>query len=347
MRKHNTIGVDLAKNVIQVCVVSVSNKELLNKELTRKKFTEFLVKQKPALVAFEACATAHYWARVALRHGHQIIIIPAKAIVPFRQGHKTDSNDALAVAEAANRPNIKVAPCKGIEQQGMQSVQRSRELLVQERTALSNHLRGLLLEFGVVIPRGFAALTQRIPDILEDGENELPDIYRPTLARLYERFCRLREDIHFLDKQIACLVKQNEPCRHLTEMEGVGPISAILLFATLGTGEAFKNGREFSAYIGLTPKQYSSGGKTNIIGISRHVANRRLRAVLIQGARAYVHKMKEPQSPKDKWLWSLIQRAGYGRAAVALANKNVRTAWALLTRGTVYDKQYGNELQPA
>jgi transposase len=347
MRKHNTIGVDLAKNVIQVCVVSVSNKELLNKELTRKKFTELLVKQKPALVSFEACATAHYWARVALRHGHQIKIIPAQAIVPFRQGHKTDSNDALAVAEAANRPNIKVAPCKGIEQQGMQSVQRSRELLVQERTALSNHLRGLLLEFGVVIPRGFAALTQRIPDILEDGENELPDIYRPTLARLYERFCRLREDIQFLDKQIACLVKQNEPCRHLTEMEGVGPISAILLFATLGTGEAFKNGREFSAYIGLTPKQYSSGGKTNIIGISRHVANRRLRAVLIQGARAYVHKMKEPQSPKDKWLWSLIQRAGYGRAAVALANKNVRTAWALLTRGTVYDKQYGNELQPA
>jgi len=347
MRKHNTIGVDLAKNVIQVCVVSVSNKELLNKELTRKKFTELLVKQKPALVSFEACATAHYWARVALRHGHQIKIIPAQAIVPFRQGHKTDSNDALAVAEAANRPNIKVAPCKGIEQQGMQSVQRSRELLVQERTALSNHLRGLLLEFGVVIPRGFAALTQRIPDILEDGENELPDIYRPTLARLYERFCRLREDIHFLDKQIACLVKQNEPCRHLTEMEGVGPISAILLFATLGTGEAFKNGREFSAYIGLTPKQYSSGGKTNIIGISRHVANRRLRAVLIQGARAYVHKMKEPQSPKDQWLWSLIQRAGYGRAAVALANKNVRTAWALLTRGTVYDKQYGNELQPA
>lgn len=345
MKKHNTIGVDLAKNVIQVCVVSVTNKELLNKELTRKKFAEFLVKQKPSLVAFEACATAHYWARVAQRQGHQIKIIPAQAIVPFRQGHKTDRNDALAVAEAANRPNIKVAPCKGIEQQGMQSIQRSRELLIHERTALSNHLRGLLLEFGVVIPRGFTSLTQRIPDILEDGENELPDIYRPTLARLYERFCRLREDIQFLDKEIACLVKQNESCNRLTEMEGVGPISSILLFATLGTGEAFKNGREFSAYIGLTPKQYSSGGKTNIVGISRHVANRRLRAVLIQGARAYVHKMKEPKTPKDRWLWSLIQRAGYGRAAVALANKNVRTAWALLTQGTAYNKFYGNELR--
>src|SRR5210317_1332838 len=347
MSYSTTVGVDLAKNVIQVSVVSGRGKELCNRSLTRKKFAEFLCKQKPSLVAFESCATSHYWARAAQRHGHEARIIPAKAVAPFRQGHKTDSNDALAVAEAARRPSIKEAPMKTVEQQGLQAIHRSRQLLVQERTALSNHLRGLLLEFGVVIPRGFASLTQHIPDILEDGENALPDIYRPTLARLYERFCRLREDIQFLDKQIACLVKQNEPCRHLTEMEGVGPISAILLFATLGTGEAFKNGREFSAYIGLTPKQYSSGGKTNIIGISRHVANRRLRAVLIQGARAYVHKMKEPQSPKDKWLWSLIHRAGYGRAAVTLANKNVRTAWALLTRGTVYDKQYGNELQPA
>lgn len=347
MKQYNTIGVDLAKNVIQVCVVSPGNKELQNKELTRKKFSEFLVKQKPALVAFEACATAHYWARVALRQGHEIKIIPAKAIVPFRQGHKTDSNDALAVAEAAKRPNIKVAPHKGITQQGMQSIQRSREHLVQERTALSNHLRGLLMEFGLVMPRGFAALSQRIPDILEDGENELADIYRPTLARLYERFCLLRDDLKFLDKEIACLVKHNETCCRLTALEGVGPISSILLFSSLGTGEAFKNGREFSAYIGLTPKQYSSGGKVNIIGISKHVANRRLRAVLIQGARAYVHKMKEPKTPKDQWLWSLIQRAGYGRAAVALANKNVRTAWALLTQGTDYNKAQGGELQPA
>lgn len=347
MSNFNTIGVDLAKNVIQVCVVSPSNKELQNKALTRKKFAEFLVKQKPALVAFEACATAHYWARIALEHGHEIKIIPAKAIVAFRQGHKTDSNDALAVAEAAKRPNIKVAPRKGVEQQGMQSIQRSRELLVQERTALSNHLRGLLMEFGLVIPQGFAALTRRIPEILEDGENELSDMYRPTLALMYERFCNLREDIKFLDKEIGALVRQNETCCRLTKMEGVGPISAILLFASLGTGEAFRNGREFSAYIGLTPKQFSSGGKVNIVGISRHVANRRLRAVLIQGARAYVHKMKEPKTPKDQWLWALIQRAGYGRAAVALANKNVRTAWALLTKGTDYNTLHGSELLTA
>ena len=341
MKHLNTIGVDLAKNVIQVSVVSVRGKELMNKALTRTKFAEFLGKQKASLVAFEACATAHYWARVAKRHGHEVRIIPARAVVPFRQGHKTDPNDALAVAEAAVRPKIMTAPLKTVEQQGLQAVQRSRELLVQERTALSNHVRGLLLEFGLVIPQGFAALHRRVPEVLEDGENELPDMYRPTLHRLYLRLCDLREDLSFLDQQIEQLVKQHPSCQRLTAMEGVGPISAILLFATLGTGEAFTNGRQFSAYLGLTPKQYSSGGKATLVGISKKVANKRLRSVLIQGAKAYVYKMKAPRTPKDQWLWSLIQRAGHGKAAVALANKNVRTAWALLTEGTEYERQRG------
>lgn len=338
MNKLNTIGVDLAKNIIQISVISPSNKELQNRALTRKKFTAFLIKQSPSLVAFEACATAHYWARLALTQGHQVKILPALSVHPFRQGHKTDHNDALAIAEAARRPNIKEAPLKGIEQQGLQAVQRSRELLVQERTALSNHIRSLLMEFGVVIPKGFASLHQYLPQVLEDGENEVPDMYRPTLQRLYRRLCVIREDIAFITEQIDTLVKVHPACHGLMALEGVGPISAILLYATLGTGEAFKNGREFSAYIGLTPKQYSSGGKTNLVGISRYVANKRLRAVLIQGARAYIHRIKEPKTAKDKWLLALIQRAGYGRAAVALANKNVRTAWALLTQGTPYNK---------
>jgi transposase len=341
MKHLNTIGVDLAKNIIQVSVVSARGKELLNKSLTRRKFAEFLGKQKASLVAFEACATSHYWARVAQRQGHEVKIIPARAVFPFRQGHKTDPNDALAVAEAAVRPKVQEAPLKTIEQQGLQAVQRSRELLVQERTALSNHVRGLLLEFGIVIRKGFAALHRRVPEVLEDGENELPDMYRPTLQRLYVRLCDLREDLGFLDKQIDELVKQHSSCQRLMAIEGVGPISSVLLFASLGTGEAFRNGRQFSAYLGLTPKQYSSGGKTNMVGLSKKVANKRLRSVLVQGARSYVHKMKEPRSPKDQWLWNLIQRAGHGKATVALANKNVRTAWALLTEGTEYDRQRG------
>ena len=336
MNKLNVIGVDLAKNIIQVSVLSPSNRELRNTSLSRRKFAEFLGCQRTSLVAFEACATSHYWARLAQRHGHEVKIIPAKVVAPFRQGHKTDENDALAVAEAASRPNIKVAPLKTVEQQGMQAIQRSRELLVHERTALSNHIRGVLMEFGIVIPQGFATLHQQLPEILEDGDNELPDLYRSTLSLLYRRLCELRDDIQRVNREIEMLVRQHPVCQRLMALEGVGPIGSVLLYATLGTGEAFINGRQFSAYLGLTPKQFSSGGKVNLVGISKRVANRRLRAVLIQGARAYVYKMKQPRTTKDRWLWAIIERSGHRRAAVALANKNVRTAWAMLTQNTKY-----------
>ena len=339
MKYSTTVGVDLAKNVIQVSVVSSHGKERLNRSLTRRKFAEFLGKQKPALVAFEACATAHYWARTAKRHGHIARIIPAKAVAPFRQGHKTDSNDALAVAEAARRPNIKEAPMKTLEQQGLQAIQRSRDLLVQESTALSNHIRGLLMEFGVVFPQGLATLRRKLPEVLEDGDNEVPDMYRPTLHRLYIRFIELREDIEAMNKQVKVLVKQHPACSRLIALEGVGPISAVLLYASLGTGEAFSGSREFAAYLGLTPRQFSSGGKTHIVGLSKKIGNCRLRSVLIQGARAYVHKLKEPKTAKDRWLLELIERAGHGKAAVALANKNARTAWAMLTQGTEYQRR--------
>jgi transposase len=339
MRYSTTVGVDLAKNVIQISVVSGRGKEQLNRSLTRKKFAAFLVKQKPSLLAFESCASAHYWARTAERHGHKARIIPAKAVAPFRQGHKTDANDALAVAEAARRPKIKEAPMKTVEQQGLQAMQRARELLIQECIALSNHLRGILLEFGVTIPQGFASLLRALPEVLEDGDNELPDLYRPTLHRLYGRMLELREDIEAMTREADVLVKAHPVCSRLTALEGVGPIGAMSLYAVLGSGAAFTKSREFSAYLGLTPRQLSSGGKINIFGISKKVGNRRLRSVLIQGALAYVYRVKEPRSPKDRWLKDLIERAGPRRAAVALANKNVRTAWALVTQGTEYQRR--------
>ena len=199
------------------------------------------------------------------------------------------------------------------------------------------------MEFGIVIPQGWAALHRHIPEILEDAENELPDMYRPTLHLLWRRLCELREDIEQLDVEVKLLVKQHAACKELLALEGIGPIGpigAILLYASLGSGEAFSNARQFAAYLGLTPKQYSSAGKVKLIGISKKAANRRLRAVLIQGARAYVHRLKEPKSYKDRWLKDLIERAGHGKAAVALAHKNTRTAWAMLTRGESYELNY-------
>lgn len=180
MAKLNIIGVDLAKNVIQAAVVSTSAKVLINTEFYRKKFAEFLAKQPVSLVAFEVCSSAHYWARQAKKFGHEAKVIPAKAVVAYRQGHKTDRNDAVAVAEAANRPTIKQAPIKSIDQQGLQAIQRSRDLLMKDRTAHSNHMRGLLMEFGIYIPKGMSYLRSAIPEILEDGENELSDMYRAT-----------------------------------------------------------------------------------------------------------------------------------------------------------------------
>ena len=228
---------------------------------------------------------------------------------------------------------------KTVEQQGLQAIQRSRELLIGECTALSNHLRGILLEFGVAIPQGFASLLRALPEILEDGDNELPDLYRPTLHRMHQRLLELREDIESMTKEVDGLVKQHPVCKRLTAIEGIGPIGALSLYAVMGSGKAFTKSREFSAYLGLTPRQYSSGGKTNIVGISKKVGNRRLRSILIQGARAYVYRMKEPRSLKDRWLKDLIERAGPNRAAVALANKNVRTAWAMVTQGTEYQRR--------
>ena len=344
MRYSTTVGVDLAKNVIQISVLNGRGRELSNRSLSRNKFAEILGKQKPSLVAFESCATAHYWARAAQRHGHEARIIPAKAVAPFRQGHKTDSNDALAVAAAARRPNIKEAPMKTMEQQGLQAIHRSRELLIQECTARSNHLRGILLEFGVAIPQGFASLLRTLPEVLEDGDNELPDLYRPTLHRMYTRLLELREDIEAMTEEVARLVKEHPVCNKLTALEGIGPIGALLLYATLGSGTAFSGGREFAAYLGLAPRQYSSGGKTNIVGLSKKVGNSRLRSVLILGARAYTYRMKEPKGSKDKWLQAIVERNGVSRAAIALANKNVRTAWAMVTQGTEYQRRVQLEM---
>lgn len=335
MTKRNVIGIDLAKDIFQVCVISPDGKMKTNKQIRRHKLADFIARQPRSTVAFEACSGMHYWGWIANEQGHEVKAIPAKAVTAYRQGHKTDANDALAIAEASQRPKLNHAPVKSVQQLELQSIDRIRAHLVDEKTALSNHIRGVLGEFGIVIARGFASLKRRLPEILEDGENRLPDRLRHAIALLWRKFQCLEQECKTMDQQVKQLAQASEPCQRLMQLEGVGPISANLMVATLGNGAAFKNGRNASAYVGLTPKQHSSGGKTVLTRIGT-TGNHRLRSVLIQGARSVVHQLKEPHTAKERWLWQIIQRAGHGKAAVALANKNVRTAWALLQSGEVY-----------
>lgn len=337
MRQTNLIGVDLAKSIFQICIVNKDNKVVTNKTIKREQFSRFLAKQPKSTIAFETCSSSHYWGWQAEKYGHEVLLIPAKAVTAFRLGHKTDANDALAIAEAAQRPELKVAPLKSIEQLEIQAIQRARKHLVDERTALSNLIRSLFFEFGLVIPKGFAALKTKTSDYLEDAENNLPLQVRTSICRLSSRLRELESDIQSFDKQVNDLIKQNEPCQRLMSLEGIGAMGASQLYAFLGTGNAFKNGREAAACVGLTPKQFSSGGKTNLLGIGRRAANHQLRATIIQGAISIVYKLKEPNTKKERWLSRLIERSGHRKAAVALANKNVRTAWAMLRNNTSYN----------
>ena len=338
MKNLNVISIDLAKNIFQVAVITAGKKCLFNKPMSRKKLAQWLIQQPKSLVIMEACGSMHFWAWKAQSAGHEVKAIPPQYVTPYRQGHKTDHNDALAIAEAGQRPQIKAAPIKSVEQLTIQSINRARALLNKEKVSTSNHIRAMLLEYGITFRKGYAHLKRHIPMILECADNDFPIALRSTLHRLYQRFIAVEADIAAQDKELLQLINQNTSCKQLQDMEGIGPICASLLYASLGNGEAFKNGREASAYIGMTPRQFSSGGKVTMLGIGKggRSGNCELRSALIQGARSVVHQLKAPKTKKQQWLFDLIKRSGYGKAAVALANKNIRTAWAMLNTGQAY-----------
>ena len=339
MSDINVIAIDLAKHSFHVCVLNPMNQVVIDKAFNRHTLQTWLMKQKPSRVVLEACGSAHYWAKWAQQHGHQAMLISPRFVKAFVSGHKTDKNDALAIAIASQQPNVKPVPVKSDEQLALQGIERIRQHYVDEQTATSNLLRSLLYEFGIVIAKGKAALAKAVPEVLEDADNALSDALRTEVYRLYRSFNMLDKLILSLNKRQQNTVKTHPKCCRLLALEGVGQVNAIGLYLALGeTGAAFKNGREAAACIGLTPKQYSTGGKTVLMGISKHIANKKLRADLIQGALAKAKAMvhKEPQTQKEKWLKALIERRGMRRAAVALANKTVRTAWSMLHHNTEY-----------
>lgn len=337
MKHYNVIAIDLAKSVFQVCVVRKLGDVVSNKTMSRAKLSAYLVQQPKAIVAMESCGGASYWARLATSIGHEVMVIPAKQVKPFRTGHKTDANDALAIAVACRAPNVLTARYLSIEEQGMQSVDRMRTLLNRQKLQLSNQLRGLLLEFGIVINKGKSAFRTRLPEILEDAENDLPAVMRQSLYQLWQLYLRVEDDYIKLDKCVQRIVKQDYQCQRLTQLEGVGPIGAVQLKLQL-VQDHFKNGRQASACIGLTPQQHSSGGKTKLGGIKRLPNEHPLRSTLFLGARAVVSRLKSrtAKTEKERWLKAVIDRRGTNRAAIALANKNVRTAYAMLKNDNDY-----------
>jgi transposase len=339
MLKSTIFGIDLAKNIIQVCQISKHGELVSNKAVSRQKLKELLAKAKPAVVAIEGCGSSHYWGRYAQSFNHDVRIISPKKVKGFLQGHKTDANDALAIANASLQIGMKSSKPKTEQQQTIQTLETSRFHLYSSITSLSNHLRAMLYEYGIVSARGVKALTTVVLDTLNDADS-MPECLRSTVNQLWLTYLRLKEELAQLIKTRNALIRQLQPCKKLMDLEGVAEVCAGLLYSSIGDGKQFKNGREASAFVGLTPKQHSSGGKVFMTGIDRAGGIRELRSALYQGALSYICNLPdEPKTAKQAWLIKLVQRAGIKRSCIALANKTVRTAWAMLRHENKYKQQ--------
>lgn len=336
MYQDKLFCLDLAKKSIQGCLLDKNHKEQFNRSFSRKNLVKWLSNQKPLTVVMEACSTAHYWARVVERLGHRSLLVPTRTSNRYREGHKTNATDAVAVGVAARQPRTRFVAPKTIEQQEMQSVERIREHISDDLTATSNLMRALIGEFGLEIAKGKAAFKRRVVELLEDAENDIPEVLRTELINEWMRYRQLESRLKEVENTRDLLCKQHDACQSLIQLGGVGPVNAIGLYLALGDrGSSFKNGREASTCIGTTPKQYSTGDEVIIMGISKKCANKRLRSNLIQGARSVIKALKRrtPNNAQEVWLKTLIERRGEGRAAVAFANKTIRVAWAMLHYG--------------
>jgi transposase len=327
MAQQTIIGIDLAKHVFQVCMVTPTGTLKTNTTVARGKLLALIARQPPALIFMEACGGAHDWARRFCAMGHEVRLLAPQYVTPFRRGQKNDPNDALALTEAGQRPHIPTVPIKTVEQQDLQALHRVRERLVKNRTAVVNQVRGLLLEYGIVIPQGIARLRKRLPRVLEEADNGLSFLMRDLLQSLQSELSALDTRITDVTGQLA----------RLQEMEGIGPLSATALVAALGHGHDFQTGRQVAAWLGLVPRQHSSGGTTRLGGITKG-GNSYVRRLLIHGARSVISHVRDKPDAKSAWIRQLVARIGVNKACVAVANKMARVAWALLHTGEHYRK---------
>ena len=337
------MGVDLAKRVIQVHAVDAAGRVLASRALRREQFIEWCVRLPAGcLVAMEASSSAHHWARKLIALGLDARIISAQLVSPYRQeGHtgKNDANDAAAICEAASRPRMRFIPIKSVEQQSMLCVHRLREGIKADRTACINRIRGLLLEFGVAVAQSPRELQQVLSDVLEDASNELGTLARLTLQRAQTQWHELDEHLAWCDERIAAHVKANPAVKTAATLLGIGPVTASAVVATVSDFKQFRSGAQFGAWMGLTPRQHSSGGKNNLGGITKR-GDTYLRTLLIQGAKSAVMTAHRRSDRISAWALALRERSGWQKAVVALANKNARILWALMTHGEAFDADH-------
>ena len=336
-----TIGIDLAKSVFQLHGIDSSGKVLIKKQIKRAQMAEYFVSLKPCLVGMEACGSAHHWARKLESFGHTVKLMPPQYVKPYVKTNKNDAADAEAICEAVTRPNMHFVPIKSTEQQAILSLHRIRQGYVKARTAQANQIRGLLAEFGLEIPQGIGYISKRVPDIIEDASNELPGILRIEIQSLLEHLNELDTRADHCEKKILAWHKQSETSKKLEAIPGIGPLTATALIASIGEAKNFKNGRQVAAWIGLVPRQHSSGGKQNLLGISKR-GDIYLRTLLIHGARSVIYRSGQKENPTDRqsWLNQLTQRRNKNVAAVALANKNARIVWAILHHNREYQDNH-------
>ena len=343
MNEITRVGVDLAKRVIQVHAVSADGRIVTTRALARDKFVPWCAQlPRGCVVAMETCSGAHYWARKLCSLGLDARLIAGQFVGPYRMGGrsaKNDAADAAAICEAASRPTMRFVPIKSIAQQGVLTLHRLREGYKEERTACINRLRGLLAEFGLVFPQSPQALRDALHDVLEDASNELPGLARVALNRAYQHWIELDCHIVWCDERIAEHVRQDRRARAAEQLCGIGPVTASAIVASVGEFKQFRSAAQFGAWLGLVPRQNSSGGKSSLGRITKR-GDDYLRTLLIQGAKSAVMTSQRRSDKISQWVTQLKERVGWQKAVVALANKNARILWAILTRETRFDPDH-------
>jgi transposase len=331
------LAIDLAKNVFQLHGVTAAGQVVLRRRVSRGQLSELLLKLTPCTIGMEACSSAHYWARQFLQQGHEVKLISPQFVKPFVKGNKTDSNDAEAICEALQRPTMRFVPIKSIEQQDVQSLHRARSRLVNNHTGLVSQMRGILAERGIVFAQSITRARREIPAVIADTENCLTPLAREMLADLMDQLRELDKRIAGFDRRIDQVFKASETCQRIAQIEGVGPKTATAIVAAVSDPKDFKNGRHFAAWLGLVPRQSSSGDRTHLLGISKR-GDRHLRTLLIHGARAVLRTAPTKHDKKHAWALALQARRGANRAIVAIANKMARVIWSMLASGQPYLK---------